>query len=206
MIPTYTKIVCLGWGSLIWGPGDLPIQHSEPPEAGWFVDGPVLPVEFARHSGGDRITLVVVPGRRGVPVLWTQMLVESLEIAKRSLALRECRRPNGGPSPQAVERFVTKYCGYWSAEESKGRCSAIVSQWAAARKLDAVVWTDFPTKFEGVTGQIPTSTEVLNFLRKLSGEAREKAMRYVCKTPRQIRTDYRDQIETELGWKPTSIV
>jgi hypothetical protein len=207
VIPRDIKIVCLGWGSLIWDPGDLSIDHSEPPETGWLVDGPFLPVEFARQSGGDRITLVLVLGRRSVPVLWTPMLVESLENAKRSLALRECRQPDGQqPSPKVLERFVSEYCGYWSDEESKGSCSDTVGQWAAARNLDAVVWTDFPARFEGVSGQIPTGTEVVNFLRTLSGEVREEAMKYVCKTPRQIRTDYRAQIETELGWKPTSIV
>ncbi len=32
------KIVCLGWGSLIWKPGDLKCN----PE--WQADGPVLPI------------------------------------------------------------------------------------------------------------------------------------------------------------------
>lgn len=38
------KIVVLGWGSLIWNPGDLKINSE------WQKDGPTLPIEFARVS------------------------------------------------------------------------------------------------------------------------------------------------------------
>jgi len=127
VILTVQKIVCLGWGSLIWDPGDLRIDNLERPETAWSTDGPFLPVEFARQSGGNRITLVLVPGRRTVPVLWTQMFVDDLETAKRNLAQRECRRLNNQPATQsAIDRFLTEYCGYWSNQASNGNCSDIV--------------------------------------------------------------------------------
>lgn len=49
-------VVCLGWGSLIWDPRDLPLV------SGWFDDGPLLRVEFTRQSANGRMTLVIEPG------------------------------------------------------------------------------------------------------------------------------------------------
>ena len=47
-------IVCLGWGSLIWRPGDLPVVD-------WRDDGPAVSVEFVRESQDRRLTLVLDP-------------------------------------------------------------------------------------------------------------------------------------------------
>ena len=47
-------IVCLGWGFLIWRPGDLPVGD-------WRDDGPELKVEFVRESTDHRLTLVLDP-------------------------------------------------------------------------------------------------------------------------------------------------
>ncbi|MFZ0511722.1 MAG: hypothetical protein WAM14_08965 [Candidatus Nitrosopolaris sp.] len=78
------NIACVGWGSLIWDPRDLPIQRC------WFKDSPqaLLPIEFARHSSNDRITLVIVPDARYVRSLWTPMIVPDIDTAKIKLA--EC--------------------------------------------------------------------------------------------------------------------
>src|SRR6266849_7923688 len=77
------RIACLGWGSLIWDPQALPIQRC------WFNDGPLLPIEFARHSSGDYITLVIVPEARCVRSLWALMSVPDLATARVKLAERE---------------------------------------------------------------------------------------------------------------------
>ena len=60
-------IVCLGWGSLIWDLGGLPVEKLErgtpvprwvlSPEGedigDWKPDGPLVRVEFARQSGKE---------------------------------------------------------------------------------------------------------------------------------------------------------
>jgi hypothetical protein len=60
------------------------------PEDSWCPEGPILPIEFARHSSGNRLTLVLVPGRQVVKTLWNTFTVDDL------LAARE----NGGGSEQ----------------------------------------------------------------------------------------------------------
>ncbi len=61
---TVVRVAIIAWGSLIWDPRDLQI------EGGWSEDGPSLPVEFARISNGERVTLVVFPGVTSQRTYW----------------------------------------------------------------------------------------------------------------------------------------
>ena len=77
------KIACLGWGSLIWRPGNLLIQRE------WFNDGPLLPVEFVRKSDNGRLTLVITETAKPVRTLWALMTTYNLDEAKESLRKRQ---------------------------------------------------------------------------------------------------------------------
>ncbi|HVM72575.1 MAG TPA: hypothetical protein VMT91_12515 [Anaerolineales bacterium] len=179
------KIGCLGWGSLIWDPQNLPVQKH------WFCDGPLLPIEFTRHSSKDRITLVLTPGAAIVRSLWTLMLVNDLDTAKVSLAKRE------GIPAKNIQKDVG-YC--FGATKSDGESSDVIAKWASYIGLDAVVWTALPPKFDGQDGKIPAVEGVISFLRHPSQEFPGKAEEYIRMTPRQIDTEYRRLIEAELGW------
>lgn len=149
-------------------------------------------MEFARQSNGNRITLVLVPGREAVPVLWAPLLISDLEEAKTSLAVRECRRKGSQrPSANTVRHFVDNSCGWWSADSSKGSHAETIGNWAVARALEGVVWTDLPPRFNGINGQIPTGEQVVEFLSRRRGEERENAKTYVIHAPKQIVTEYR---------------
>lgn len=177
-------IVCLGWGSLIWDHRDLPIGGD------WRNDGPGLPVEFARQSRDGRITLVVAEDCEPVPVFWTQLDVRSLDDARIALAWRE------GISSTYLDASV----GYWSqASLSRHGDARPIGEWAQSIEATAVVWTALKPRFRDMSVK-PSCDEVVAYLSSLTGEAQERAEEYVRRTPRQIRTRYRDAIERELGW------
>lgn len=91
-------IAVLGWGSLIWQPGELAMQST------WEADGPLLPIEFSRVSADGRLTLVIDPktqgqGRKPVNVggnelrtLYVVSALETLDAAVQNLKAREGSR------------------------------------------------------------------------------------------------------------------
>src|SRR5436309_364666 len=97
------KMACLGWGSLIWNPGKLPVRGP------WFPDGPLLPLEFSRESGkaakhNRRITIALTPGVSVVRSLWTLLEVPNVAVAKTALADRE------GIRSENIDKDIGLWC------------------------------------------------------------------------------------------------
>jgi len=177
------KIACLGWGSLVWDPRDLPIRGE------WFKDGPFAPVEFTRQSSNKLITLVIDQQATPVKLLWAHMLPAELSVARETLRNRE-----GITGAAWLSRI-----GSWQRGESSPTYIVDLPQWADAKGLDAVVWTALKPKFNG-EDRAPSIVEVIKYLRGLNGPIRDDAKQYVEQAPRQIDTNYRRQIEIALGW------
>lgn len=149
------KIACLGWGSLVWNPGDLPLRSQ------WHFDGPSIRVEFVRQSGGNhgRITLVILPSAEKVTSLWAQVDCADPAAAREALRLRE-----GKPHRHHI--------GVWERGHPDPGSIPGLAEWAVSREIDAVVWTDLPPKFKGEVGRVPTVQEVLTYLQALPDEHR----------------------------------
>jgi hypothetical protein len=177
------KIACLGWGSLIWAPRALPIQRE------WFKDGPFAPVEFSRQSSDGRMTLVIDPSASPVHLLWALMLTSKLTDAKEALRDRE----------GITSKDWNSKIGSWQRGEAVPEQIQDLQAWADAHALDAVIWTALGPKF-GVKDVSPSIETVLHYLRTLTGAVRDNAKQYVERAPRQIDTEYRRRIESELRW------
>lgn len=181
-----TVIACLGWGSLVWDPRELPIQRN------WFEDGPLIQVEFARQSQDGRITLVLESTAPPVRSLWAVMDTTDIAAAREALRLRESI-PSGSAHRVAA----------WSSDEPPPQMISDLPEWARARGIYGVVWTALPSKFDGAE-RTPTEEEVIRYLGQLTGARRENAERYIRCTPKQIDTPYRRRIETALHWVPAN--
>jgi hypothetical protein len=73
----------VGWGSLVWNPGNLPIR------GGWLTTGPQVCVEFLRQSNNGRITLVLDQFAAPVQSQWAMMASDDIPKAITALQLRE---------------------------------------------------------------------------------------------------------------------
>lgn len=173
-------IACLGWGSLIWKPGALPLASD------WFMDGPALPVEFSRIGDGGELATAICLNAPPCWVLWSVLATDSLEQACSALRERE-------QIPAEREDGI----GVYRVEASS---TGPLAQWASERQIDALIWTALPPRFRS-EGRLPTSEDALAYLRSLTGDKLEHARDYIRQVPAQIDTPYRRDIQKQLGWK-----
>jgi hypothetical protein len=181
------NIACLGWGSLVWDPRDLPIQRR------WYGDGPLAPVEFTRQSNDGRVTLVLDEEAEPIRLLWALMTLLHVDKAKEALKERE------GITAKDWEPLI----GSWCMGDQTLKIIPSLPMWAQAHGIDAAIWTALGpqyTKQGETTKERPPVEWVLNYLQELTGPPRDVAEQYVCRTPRQIDTVYRRRVEAALGW------
>ncbi|MEZ3498428.1 hypothetical protein [Pantoea sp. KPR_PJ] len=174
------KIACLGWGSLIWKSGELPVESD------WYQDGPLLPVEFSRTSDGGELSTAICINAPAVPVLWARLAARDLDEAAVLLRKRE-----GIPAKRVDGVGILSV-----TPQTPG----VLADWARERDLDAVIWTALPPKFGHVEGLIPTLSQAVNHLQQLKGEEAAHARAYIMQVPAQIDTPYRRAITAQLGW------
>ncbi|KIQ21944.1 hypothetical protein RT97_27110 [Variovorax paradoxus] len=182
------KIVCIGWGSLIWDPRTLPCV------GGWNRDGPMLPVEFARESAGRKITLVICENVPEVQSLWTLLAADNVATARQQLGLREFEA--------AKPKWIEANIGYWDRSGGiyQGEGAPAIAAWAQERGLAGVVWTGLSCGFKISPGVMPRAEEIVAHLNELDGAERIAAEEYVRRAPSQIDTEYRKLIASELDW------
>lgn len=174
------NIACLGWGSLIWKPEALPLAGE------WYQDGPELPVEFCRVGDKGELATALCCNAPSSQVLWALLAVDSVEQACASLREREqiaADRQDG--------------IGVFIPDKTE---VGPLAEWAAVRKVDAIIWTALPPRLDAIEGRLPSLKDALGYLDGLSGERLEHARHYIEQVPRQIDTPYRRAICKRFGW------
>lgn len=180
------KIAILGWGSLIWQPKDLNFDKSK----GWKKDGVKLPIEFARISQNGRLTLVITPNGTEVPTLYAVSKYTTIEEAVLDLAVRE-----------GTDKFKDYKIGYYNKQEDEFcpndfKYKKEIKEWINTTDFNAVIWTNLGENWKEKTDNR------IEHLKSLKEETQSLAEEYIRKTPVQINTAFRKEIEKELNWKP----
>lgn len=187
------KIAILGWGSLIWQPKELAYNKS----FGWKKEGPILPIEFARISKDGRLTLVITENGTKVTVLYTLSNNESLDEAILNLAIRE---GSGRKSIASYDKNNGVFLGDFIFKKE-------IKEWIKNTGFDAVIWTNLGEKWDiknesgNVINKIQPNKR-LKYLKELKGNKSALAEEYIRKTPSQIQTNFRKEVELSLNWTP----
>ncbi|HSC54476.1 MAG TPA: hypothetical protein VLC98_12675 [Phnomibacter sp.] len=178
-------IACLGWGSLIWNPGNLLIRRE------WFLDGPLLSIEFVRQSNDGRLTLVLSSNAKPVRTLWALMATESIEAAIESLRVREGIQKS---------KITTSIASVLKESDATEPTKLTIKNWLQTNNLDAAIWTNLPAKFSEKDHKEPSLEEAIKYLRNLPVNQQKMAEEYIRKAPKQVDTEFRRKFETEFGW------
>jgi len=181
------NIACLGWGSLIWRPGNLLIRRK------WFEDGPLLPVEFSRQSQDGRLTLVLTPDVRPVRALWALMARKNIQNAKASLRIRE------GIAEKNLNKLIGVLMAHDPPGEQESEPRQAIRAWMNSSGLDAVIWTDLLPRFND-REEAPTLEQAVLYLSRLEINRKQLAEEYIRRAPQQIDTDFRREFERLWGW------
>lgn len=181
------KIGILAWGSLIWDPRNLKTTGE------WFYDGPLLPIEFARISSGNRLTLVIKEGFDAVVTLYAISTYYTLEGARDNLQSREMT-----PNIDNIG-FIDFENNKWQVRAANEFILPILHLWNEAKGFDAIIWSDFSPRFTNRLHKPFNLENVISFLKQLPAHENAEALEYIRNAPMQIRTRFRKDIESFFG-------
>lgn len=186
------NIAVLGWGSLIWCPGSLRIRTR------WRPDGPTLPIEFARISQDERLTLVIHPDSADQPTYWAFSEFTTVEEARDNLRARENSKLadihhvlRDGRTAEGVPREIANRVGEWLARRPD---------------IQGVVWTGLPSNWIDKRGRDFTPEDAVDFLQELEAArdrakaTYERAREYIANAPPLIDTAVRRALRAR-GWE-----
>ena len=185
------SIAILGWGSLIWCPGSLRIRTA------WRLDGPRLPIEFARISRDGRLTLVIQLGTEDQTTYWAVSELEELSDARDNVREREGSK---------LEDIHYLDRDGRAAEGVPSEIARKMSEWLDGHgDVQAAIWTGLPSNWRETRGREFSAADAIRYLEELevaAGRAKatyDRAREYVRNAPPGIETVVRKAMRAR-GW------
>ena len=182
----------LGWGSLLWD-----LDNLRPHVRGdWRLGGgPALPMEFTRISPKRKLGLVVcLDPLHGVPCTTHAIASVRTEIAAviADLAARE-RAP--------AERIGAVCLPTGHRQGRIPEVTAAVADWCGVQGLAGAVWTDLESNFTEMRGEDFDIPRAAAYLRTLTGDSLDEAVRYIQNAPVATDTPLRRALAADAWWQ-----
>lgn len=146
-----------------------------------------MPVEFSRVGDGGELATAICMNAPLIQVWWALLDTETVQ---HSTSLLREREQIPADRDDGVGSLILN-----------SRPTGALAEWAAEKKLDAVIWTALPPRYNGIEGRIPCAEDAITYLRTLEGEKRAHAQDYIKKVPAEFNTPYRKAIRDRLGWE-----
>jgi hypothetical protein len=183
------QIAIVGWGSLIWRPGSLKLRTR------WYRDGPMLPIEFARISKGDRLTLVLHPSSANQRTLWAIADSSDLRGAQENLKERES-------APQSAILWAS---GSTYSPDVTASVKSAISDWLSAHpRIDGCLWTGLGSNWQEKREREFSVEDAVRYLSGLPDP--ERAREYLRNAPSQIQTEVRQAVRAQLNWSDAELL
>jgi len=175
------KIAVLGWGSLIWNPGELTYKGD------WLKCGPMLSIEFSRISNDGRLTLVIdLKNGELVPTRYAESTRSNLIQAIDDLCIREGSPPRMIGFVDLVNntRSNTQYPDHTNVFDN-------IADWCDQAEFDAAIWTALPANFQDKTGRAFSVDNAIAYLKGLQTVSQKTALDYINNAPSEVETPVR---------------
>ena len=178
------KIAILGWGSLIYRPGDMLLEGN------WQPGGPVLKIEFSRISSDGRLTLVIDPQHGSdVVTLYVKSGRTDAEDAICDLMIRE-----------GTTKSNIGVCNKEGAQiENHPDVETKIRAWLNTAGFDTAIWTDLNSNYRTKQNCEFSIDDAFNYLESLPPICKANARDYILKAPTQTETALRVHLK-QKGW------
>jgi hypothetical protein len=187
-----SRYAVLGWGSLIW---DLENLHPHV-QGDWAMGaGPALPMEFTRVSPKRKRALAVcLDATHGVAC--TTHAIASTRGHIGAVVTDLARRERAPKEHIGAVCIQTGHASGASAVIVEG-----VREWCLGAGWAGAVWTDLPSNFVDQLGEGFSVTRAIAYLRNLTGESLDEAVRYIENAPAATDTPLRRALASEPWWR-----